>query len=43
MYATGLTCIGCGRHYRLEALYNCPECGNIFDVVYDYPRLKNDF
>jgi threonine synthase len=43
MYATGLTCIGCGRHYRLEALYNCPECGNILDVVYDYPRLKSDY
>ncbi len=37
-----LKCIGCGREYEKDArIYQCEECGSIFDVVYSDDVFDN--
>lgn len=38
---TWLQCIGCGFRTALltERKFACPECGNLFDVMHDYPDV----
>ncbi len=38
-----LKCIGCGKEYEKINLYNCPECKENLDVLYDYGRIKKIF
>jgi len=36
-----LKCIGCGEEYRgEEVIYTCRRCGDLLDVQYDYPKVK---
>ena len=39
-----LQCIACGARYASNsgALYACPTCGDLLDVVYDWDRLDPD-
>ena len=32
--------LGCGTRLSVEeAVFECPKCGDLLDVVYDWPRL----
>ena len=36
-----LRCISCGAEYGLqEVVYHCASCGDLLDVVYDYPAYE---
>lgn len=39
--ATGLRCVTCEKRFAHEQLYNCPDCGGILEVEYDY-RIAAD-
>jgi threonine synthase len=41
MDQTWLECIGCGHKADLleERTFACPECGNLYDVEHNYPKL----
>ena len=45
-HVTGLRCIHCGKHYKIEDVdYYCPDCGyedGILDVEYDYTAIAKE-
>jgi threonine synthase len=42
LYATELRCISCDQPFPIGALGECPTCGGILDVEYDYERMFAD-
>jgi threonine synthase len=37
-------CVTCGAEYEGGApVYNCPACGGILEIIYDYPYIKTVF
>jgi len=36
MFAVNLRCLKCGTVYPLQIVYNCPKCGGILNVEYNY-------
>jgi threonine synthase len=36
----GLACIGCGKEYSVDQLYNCPDCGEILNFTYDMEKVR---
>jgi threonine synthase len=43
MFATNLTCFGCGATYSLDdRLVVCKKCGDILDVKYDLPEIQRN-
>jgi threonine synthase len=44
MYATGLKCTSCGKHYaNSEKISVCPKCQGLLEVEYDFETMKNEF
>lgn len=35
-----LQCIGCGAEFKPAQMYNCPKCGDLLQITYDYARLR---
>ena len=35
-----LECIGCSRRFRPAQIYECPRCGDLLQVGYDYKSLR---
>jgi len=38
--ASQLKCTRCNKTFPLEDFYNCPSCGGILDVMYDFSKLS---
>ena len=38
----GLACIGCGKEYSVDQLYNCPDCGEILNFTYDMEKVRQE-
>ena len=44
MYATGLKCTSCGKHYQnTEKVSVCLKCQGLLEVEYDFESMKNGF
>ena len=42
MAVKNLRCMDCKSSFRVQLLYNCPHCGGILDVEYDYRHLTRE-